>query len=86
MTSTVRREKEGGELYSADIFRTKEVLQMRTSVLFGTKKLMISRIYSVSAPTRGRWFKSVRTFFKQRDQFFAILYGRLLWTTSFTAQ
>jgi len=51
---------------------------MRTCALFDAKKLRIFRNYGVSARIRG--VEPVRTFFGQRGQFFAILYGRLLWT------
>jgi len=53
---------------------------MRTSALFGEKNFGFLEIYGVftSARTRGRGVEPVRT--RGRDQFFAILCGRLLWT------
>jgi len=55
------------------------LLQMRTSALFGAK--IFFEIYGVSARTRVREIDPVRTFCGQGEgQFFAILYGRVLWT------
>jgi len=48
------RSQGGGDLPSADIFRTsEEVLQMRTSALFGSKNFEFFDIYGVSARTGG---------------------------------
>jgi len=33
----IRNQGGGGRLFSADILRTREILQMRTSILFGAK-------------------------------------------------
>jgi len=53
--------------------------QMRTSTLFGAKNFGFFETYGVSARTRGmRGWASLQT--RGRDQYFAILYGRLLWT------
>jgi len=54
--------------------RTRRILQMRTSSLFGAKTYQIFRNYGVSARTR------VRTSTNKVGQFFAILCGRVLWT------
>jgi len=63
--------------------RTKEggcVLRMRTSAFFGTKKFGFFEIYGVSARTRG--VEPVRSR-GEESHFFAILYGRLLWTAPY---
>jgi len=54
---------------------------MRTSALFGTKNFRFFEIYSVSARTREEGVEPERT--RGRDQFFAILCGRLLWTAPY---
>jgi len=46
------RSEEGG-LSSANIFRTLEVLQMRTFALYGTKIIEFLETYGVSARTKG---------------------------------
>jgi len=52
--------KKGGMFVpSADIFRTREVFQMRTSTLYGAKIFGFFEIYGVSAWTRG--IEPVRT-------------------------
>jgi len=60
-------------------------IQIRTSALFGGKNSGFFEIYGVSAASRkkGREVEPVQTFIGQggRDQFFAILCGRPLWTT-----
>jgi len=49
-----RPQSGGGEgLFSANILRTRGVLQMRTSALFGAKNFRFFKIYGVSARTRG---------------------------------
>jgi len=54
---------------------------MRTSELFGAKNFGFFKIYGVSARTRVEGLSQCRHFSdKERDQFFAILRGRLLWT------
>jgi len=57
-------------------------LQMQTSELFGVKNFGLFEIYGGFARKMG--VEPVQTFFGQRgrSQFFAILYGRLLWTAS----
>jgi len=60
------------------------VLQMQTFALFGAKNSGFFEVYGMSARTRGRGeVEPVRTFFGQewRGSIFAILCGRLLWTT-----
>jgi len=52
---------------------------MRTSAHFDAKKLQIFRIYGVSARTRVEGLSQCGHFAK--GPFFAILCGRLLWTT-----
>jgi len=49
-----RRPKSGGRLSNADIFRTRGVLPIRASALFGAKNTEFFEIYGVSAWTRGR--------------------------------
>jgi len=60
-----------------------ESLQMRTSALFEEKNLEIFEIYEVSARTRG--LSQFGHFANKggRDQFFAILCGRPLWTAPY---
>jgi len=58
---------------------------MRTSALFGVKIFGFFEIYGVSAQTRRGWARA--DIFRTRGgrgQFFAILYGRLLWTATNT--
>jgi len=64
-----------------DNFRIKEILQVRTSTLFGAKKLEFFEIYSVSERTRGqcKHFDDKG----EGDQFFAILCERLFWTAPY---
>jgi len=70
-------------------FSEKEVgvLQMRTSALFGPKKLRIFQnlrcVRTDNGEGRRGRFEPVRTFFGQGGQFFAILCGRLLWTAPY---
>jgi len=45
------RSQAGGGLSSADMLRTREVLQMRTSALFDAKNSEFFEIYGVSAKT-----------------------------------
>jgi len=53
---------------------------MRTSALFGVKNFGFSKIYGVSAQTRGRGVEPVRTFCGQGGvNFFVILCRHLLW-------
>jgi len=69
---------EGG-LSSADIFRIREVLQMRTSALFSTKNSGFFEIYGASARTRREMgVEAVRTFFGQgvRGSIFCNFRGR----------
>jgi len=44
-----------------DILRTRGVLQMRTSALFGAKNFGFFKIYGVSARTGGKGVEPVRT-------------------------
>jgi len=56
---------------------------MRTSALFDAKNFEFFEIYVVPAQKGRGEFESLRIFFGQvgeGDQFFAILYGRPLWT------
>jgi len=47
------RSQGGEDLYNADIFRTRGVLQMRMSALLDSKNFGFFEIYGVSARTRG---------------------------------
>jgi len=55
---------------------------MRTSALFDAKIIGFFEIYGLSLQTRGRRLSQCRNFADkgERDQFFAILCGRPLWT------
>jgi len=73
----------GGEVFLVRTFFGQEgrkFFQMRTFIIFNTKNSRFFEIYVVSARTRGKEVEPVRTFFGQGDQFFAILFRRLLWT------
>jgi len=70
-----RRPQSGGRVFVQ--YGQGRVLQMRTSALFGEKNVEFFEIYGVSARKGGRGIEPLRTFY---GQFFAILYGRLLWT------
>jgi len=60
--------------------RRRGILRMRTSALFG-EKLLIFEIYDESAQTRGGgWADADVLRTGGKGQFFAILFGRLLWT------
>jgi len=71
------------EKFSADALGEEGVLQMRVSALFGAKKLRIFwNLWCIRTDKGGRGVEPVLTFCGQREregQFFAILYGRLLW-------
>jgi len=55
---------------------------MRTAALFGAKNFGFFEIYIVSARTRGDWASAgILQTKREGSQFFAILCGRLLWTT-----
>jgi len=78
----VRSQESGGGLSSADIFRTRGGLQMRTSALLGVENFGFFESYGVFARTRE--VEPVRTFFGQGvGQFFAILCGHFLWTVPY---
>jgi len=62
-------------LSNADIFRTKGVLQMQTSALFGAKT---SNFLKFNDCSHGQGLSQFGHF---ADKIFAILCGRLLWTT-----
>jgi len=67
--------------------RTKGVLQMRTSALFGVINCGFFEIYGVSARSRGKVGLSQCGHFADKEgggQFFAILCERLLWTAPIT--
>jgi len=76
-------ESGGRGFSSADIMRTRGVLQMRTSSLFGAKNLECFEIYGVSTRTRG--VEPVRTFCEHGgSSIFRDLCGRLLWTAPYS--
>jgi len=66
----------GKEWWGAVWKREREVLQLRMFALFGAKNLGFFEMYSMSARKKG--VGPVQT--RVRDQFFAILCQRLLWT------
>jgi len=76
------RSQGGGGLFSgANILRTKGVLQIRTSALFGTKNFGFFEIYGVSAWTRRRRVECGH--FSEKEVNFSrfctdVLYGRSL--------
>jgi len=75
-----RPQSGGGGLSSADNLRTKVELQMRTSALFGAKKLWIfCNLWHVRTD-KGGWANADK---RGEVNFFAILCGRLLWTTPY---
>jgi len=68
---------------SADIFRTRVVLQMQISALFGAEHFIFFKIYGVFARTRGR-VELVRTFFGQSGSLFCnFVRMSFIWTTPF---
>jgi len=76
----------GGEIRPVRTFFSnregERVLQIRTSTLFGAKKLGFFEIYDMSAQTREGGLASADIFRTRgkESQFFAILCRRLLWT------